>query len=124
MLTDLRLKNLKPKERLYKVADRHGLYAAVLPSGGISFRFNYRGNGRQETVTLGRYGAGGMTLAEARSALAEARKTLTSGESPARTKNERIQRKKAEETFFGLSRALAGEVQNGGVDPRHAALDV
>ncbi|MYM22599.1 tyrosine-type recombinase/integrase [Duganella sp. FT135W] len=99
MLSDLKLKNLKPRERLYKLADRDGLYVAVLPSGGISFRFNYRVNGRQETVTLGRYGIGGMTLAEARSALAEARKTLTGGDSPARNKNERIQHKKAEETF-------------------------
>lgn len=76
MLTDTRLKNLKPQHRLYKIADRDGLYVAVLPSGGVSFRFNYRVNGRQETVTLGRYGVGGMTLAEARTALAEARKTL------------------------------------------------
>ncbi|WP_229255674.1 tyrosine-type recombinase/integrase [Duganella sacchari] len=65
----------------------------------MSFRFNYRVNGRQETVTLGRYGVGGMTLAEARTALAEARKTLNSGESPARTKTERIQQRKAEESF-------------------------
>jgi hypothetical protein len=69
------------------------------PAGGISFRFNYRVNGRQETLTLGRYGLGGMTLAEARAALAEARKTLVGGESPARTKQERAQRKKAQETF-------------------------
>jgi hypothetical protein len=38
----------------------------VAPSGGISFRYNYRVGGRQETITLGRYGVGGTTLAEAR----------------------------------------------------------
>lgn len=59
MLTDMKIKNLGPRERPYKVADRDGLYVAVLPSGGISFRFNYRVNGRQETLTLGRYGVGG-----------------------------------------------------------------
>jgi hypothetical protein len=64
----------------------------------VSFRFNYRVNGRQETLTLGRYGVGGMTLAEARMALVEARKMLAGGESPARTKQERAERKKAQET--------------------------
>lgn len=99
MLTDAKLKSLKPQQRAYKVADRDGLYVSVSPAGGISFRFNYRVNGRQETLTLGRYGVGGMTLAEARTALIEARKTLAGGQSPARTKTERAQRKKAQETF-------------------------
>lgn len=99
MLTDLKLKNLRPAERPYKVSDSDGLYVAVSTAGGISFRFNYRVNGRQETLTLGRYGVGGMTLAEARTALAEARKMLAAGESPARNKMERIQRRKEQETF-------------------------
>ena len=54
-----KLKNLKPGERAYKVSDRDGLYVSVSTAGGISFRFNYRVNGRQETLTLGRYGVGG-----------------------------------------------------------------
>ncbi|WP_101743505.1 Arm DNA-binding domain-containing protein, partial [Klebsiella aerogenes] len=29
MLTDIKLKNLKPKDKLYKVTDRDGLYVAV-----------------------------------------------------------------------------------------------
>lgn len=99
MLTDFKLRNLKPAERAYKVADRDGLYVLVAPSGGISFRFNYRVNQRQETVTLGRYGIGGMTLAEARAALEEARKTLAGGQSPARTKTERNQSKKTQQSF-------------------------
>jgi hypothetical protein len=35
MLTDAKLRNLKPKERGYKVADRDGLYVQVAVSGGI-----------------------------------------------------------------------------------------
>jgi integrase len=99
MLTDTKLKNLKPGERPYKVSDRDGLYVSVSPAGGISFRFNYRINGRQETLTLGRYGAGGMTLAEARNVLTEARKTLAGGVSPARSKKEQTKRRKSQETF-------------------------
>jgi len=95
MLTDAKLKNLKGREVPYKVADRDGLYVLVSPSGGISFRYNYRVNGRQETLTLGRYGAGGMTLAQARDALADARAALREGVSPARSKTQRELRKKA-----------------------------
>lgn len=76
MLTDTRLRHLKPKEKLYKVNDRDGLYVAVTPAGTISFRYNYSINGRQETVTFGRYGVGGITLAEARERLNEAKKKL------------------------------------------------
>lgn len=71
MLTDTKLRNLKPKEKLYKVNDRDGLYVAVTPAGSVSFRYNYAINGRQETVTFGRYGIGGITLAEARERLGE-----------------------------------------------------
>jgi len=76
MLTDIRLRHLKPKDKLYKVNDRDGLYVAVTPAGTISFRYNYSINGRQETVTFGRYGVGGITLAEARERLNEAKKMV------------------------------------------------
>lgn len=61
MLTDTKLRNLKPRDKLYKVNDRDGLYVAVTPAGSISFRYNYSINGRQETITFGRYGVGGIT---------------------------------------------------------------
>ena len=38
MLTDTALKQLKPKDKTYKVADRDGMYVAVSPSGSITFR--------------------------------------------------------------------------------------
>lgn len=47
MLTDTKLRNLKPQEKLYKVNDRDGLYVAVTAAGSISFRYNYSINGRQ-----------------------------------------------------------------------------
>lgn len=86
MLTDTKLRNLKPQDKLYKVNDRDGLYVAVTPAGGISFRYNYAINGRQETLTIGRYGVRGVTLAEARERLSEAKKMIAAGKSPAREK--------------------------------------
>ena len=62
MLTDTKLKNLKPAEKIYKVSDRDGLYVAVLPSGTVSFRYNYTINSRQETLVIGQYGL--LNLAE------------------------------------------------------------
>ena len=99
MLTDTKLRNLKPKDKLYKVNDRDGLYVAVTTAGTISFRHNYSISGRQETLTIGRYGTGGITLAEARERLSEAKKMITAGKSPAREKARDKARVKDAETF-------------------------
>lgn len=100
MLTDTKLRNLKPREKPYKVPDRDGLYVMVLETGTISFRYNYRINGRQETVVLGRYGAGGITLQEAREKLNTSKRALEAGQSPAREKV-RMRRKQVGEETFG-----------------------
>ncbi len=99
MLTDTKLRNLKPQGKLYKVSDRDGLYVAVTPAGSISFRYNYSINGRQETVTFGRYGLSGITLAEARDRLGEAKKMIVAGKSPAKEKAHAKARMKVAETF-------------------------
>lgn len=82
MLTDTKLKSLKPQAKLYKVSDRDGLYVAVSSGGTVSFRYDYRINGRRETLTIGKYGPDGITLAEAREKLNEAKKMVEAGESP------------------------------------------
>lgn len=99
MLTDTKLKNLKPQEKLYKVSDRDGLYVAVLTSGSVSFRYDYRINGRRETLVIGQYGRDGITLAEARDELISAKKLLKSGQSPAAAKRDGIKRIQGAETF-------------------------
>ncbi|WP_322060240.1 tyrosine-type recombinase/integrase [Paraburkholderia sp. J63] len=105
MLTDLELRALKPTGRIYKVADQRGLYVAVTSSGTVSFRFDYRLNGRRETLVIGRYDPGlpargaraadelsfGMSvrLAEARMLLERARRDVERGVSPSRSKVEK-----------------------------------
>ena len=102
MLTDMGLRALKPSQRLFKVADQGGLYAAVTPTGIVSFRFDYRIHGRRETLVVGRYdpslGARKtrdvagldygvlLSLAEARLLLARAKRSVECGESPSRAK--------------------------------------
>lgn len=99
MLTDTKLRNLKPKDKLYKVPDRDGLYVAVTETGTVSFRYNYSINGRQETVTFGRFGVGGITLSEARELLGEAKKMVAAGKSPAKEKARQKARVRDAETF-------------------------
>ncbi|GLX63328.1 integrase [Proteus vulgaris] len=99
MLTDTKLRSLKPQDKLYKVSDRDGLYVAVTKSGVISFRYDYRFNGRRETVTFGRYSADGITLAEARAELIEAKRLLNAGISPASKKRDGIESKKIGTVF-------------------------
>jgi integrase len=102
MLTDMQLRALKPGEKLYKVADQHGLYVAVTKTGVISFRFDYEFNRRRETLVIGRYDAGigarntralekldfgmSLSLSEARLLLSRANRSLQQGESPSRSK--------------------------------------
>lgn len=86
MLTDTKLKSLKPKDKVYKVADRDGLYVSVSVAGTVTFRYDYRINGRRETLTIGKYGADGINLAEARERLMVARKQVSEGISPASEK--------------------------------------
>jgi integrase len=99
VLTDTALKNLKPKESLYKVADRDGMYVVVAPSGTITFRYDYRLNGRRETLTIGRYGPAGLSLARAREKCLDARRALSEGQSPAQEKQREKRRIKEAKSF-------------------------
>ncbi|WP_174502308.1 tyrosine-type recombinase/integrase [Acidiphilium sp. C61] len=100
MLTDTALKNLKPKGKPYKVSDRDGMYVVVAPSGTVTFRLDYRLNGRRETVTLGQYGPAALSLARAREKTVDARRAVMEGNSPAHEK-QRAKRRIKEAKNFG-----------------------
>ncbi|NTJ64896.1 tyrosine-type recombinase/integrase [Agrobacterium rhizogenes] len=99
MLTDAGLKALKPKEKLYKIVDRDGMYVVVQPSGTIVFRYDYRLNGRRETLTIGRYGPGDLSLARARERLVDAKRMISEGVSPAHEKQREKRRLKEAKSF-------------------------
>ncbi len=85
-LTDTRIKALKasPKNRSY--SDRDGLYLLVTPNGAKSFRYNYRINGKQKTITYGLYPK--LTLADARDRHLEATKLLAADIDPMNARKE------------------------------------
>lgn len=99
MLTDTALINLKPKSKIYKVLGRDGTSVAVSAAGSITFRYDYRLNGRRETITLGRYELAGMSLETARERLLDAKRSVYLGLSAALKKQWAERRLTAAETF-------------------------
>lgn len=83
-LTDTALKALRPRERVFTVADDRGLYVEVFPTGGVVWRYRYRLNGKLEKLTLGKYPA--LTLKNARIKRDEAAQAAAMGTSPAEQK--------------------------------------
>ena len=111
MLTDVSLKNLKSKGKVYKVADRDGMYVAVAPSGQITFRYDFRLNGRRETLTIGRYGRDGISLAAARERCGAARKLVAEGRSPAHEKQREKKRVAFAQTFGAVGKGWFKEAR-------------
>nr|NMN90899.1 Site-specific recombinase XerD [Brenneria salicis ATCC 15712 = DSM 30166]RBP61519.1 uncharacterized protein DUF4102 [Brenneria salicis ATCC 15712 = DSM 30166] len=103
MLTDTALRNLKPKARPYKVSDRDGMYVTVSPTGTVTFRYDYRLNGRRETLTIGRYGPAGISLALAREKLLDAKRAISEGRSPAHEKQREKRRLTAAKHFGDMA---------------------
>jgi len=103
MLIDIQLRRLKPQKKIYKVTDLDGLYVAVSPTGTRLFLYDYRINGRRETLTIGQYGADGILLAEARAQLIVAKKLIKSGVSPAVKKHDSKNQIRNAETFANFT---------------------
>jgi integrase len=80
MLSDAKLRSLKPDARPYKLADGGGLYVLVTPTGSKLWRIAYRFGGKQKTLALGPYPT--ITLAEARERREAAKRELSSGRDP------------------------------------------
>ncbi|WCB45287.1 tyrosine-type recombinase/integrase [Nitratidesulfovibrio vulgaris] len=79
-LKELQIKALKPKERLYRIADSDGLCLEVAPSGGKRWRFRYRFCGQAKMISLGTYPT--VSLKDARLARDDAKRTLSAGVDP------------------------------------------
>jgi integrase len=80
MLTDTKLRTLKPREKVYRVADTNGLCIEVRPTGTKLWRYRYRYAGKASMLPLGEYPA--TSLAEARTGRDKARALVKSGGNP------------------------------------------
>lgn len=81
MLTDTRLRSLKPRDKIYRMADSRGLCVEVRPTGTRIWRYRYRYAGKANMLTIGEYPL--VSLAEARAQRDAARALLQAGTDPA-----------------------------------------
>ena len=80
MLTEVKIRALKPRARLYRVADGDGLCVEIPPNGSRLWRFRYRYGGNARMLSLGAWPA--VALADARERRDAARKLLAKGINP------------------------------------------
>jgi len=86
-LNDVKIRNLKPRVKVYKVSDFDGLYIAITPSGSKLWRFKYRLDGKEKLLSIGAYPAIG--LAQARQIRDAARAAVATGNDPSEAKKEK-----------------------------------
>lgn len=79
-LTDVAIRNAKPRAKPYKMGDTLGLFLLVQPSGGKLWRFKYRIHGKEGKLAIGTYPSVG--LADARRKRDEARDLVAAGKDP------------------------------------------
>lgn len=103
-LTDVAIRNAKPRAKAFKLYDSAGLYLEVSPSGGKWWRLKYRFDGKERRISLGVYPA--VKLTEARDRRDAERKILASGVDPSvnRQTEKTAQEIKAASSFEQVTR--------------------
>ncbi|GLQ26259.1 tyrosine-type recombinase/integrase [Sulfitobacter pacificus] len=98
-LSDIQVRNLKPREKAYKVFDFEGLFVLVKPNGSKLWQMKYRLYGKERLFSIGVYPD--VTLAQARKAKEEARAKLATEIDPSEAKQteKRMKREEAGQTF-------------------------
>lgn len=79
-LTDVAIRNAKPRSKPYKLGDSLGLFLLITPGGGKLWRVKYRIYGKEKALAVGVYPEVG--LADARRRRDEARRLLLDGKDP------------------------------------------
>jgi integrase len=99
-LTDTAIRNAKPKDKPYKLADEKGLFLLVNPNGSRWWRLKFRIGGKEKLLSLGVYPA--VSLKEARDKRDEARKLIAQGVDPCAQR--KATRAAEAETFEAIAR--------------------
>lgn len=112
-LTELAIRNLKPKNKVYRVADSNGLTLEISPTGSKLWRWRYYYQGKAQMLALGKYPA--VSLAEARKRRDDARMLVDTGKHPTREKKLQKIRKahEGENTFEKVARRCLAIRQKG-----------
>lgn len=103
-LSDIKIKALKPKEKIYRAFDGQGLYIEVSPTGSKYWRLKYRIFGKERRMALGVYPE--VSLKEARDKKDEARKLISENIDPSKDKKRKkvLSQENEENTFESVAR--------------------
>ena len=85
MLTDVTIRNAKPKDKPYKLKDAEGLHLLIMPNGNRHWRLRFRINGKETMRSLGSYDPDSpehVSIADAREGRNDARKLIRKGSNP------------------------------------------
>jgi len=117
-LTELAIKHLKPRDKIYRLADSGGLCIEVSPKGSKLWRWRYKFNGKGQLLALGKYPH--VSLAKARKLRDEAREMLLAGKHPTREKKAQNLRRTAEgeNTFERIARNWL-ELRQSGLNEKY-----
>lgn len=101
MLSDAKIKTLKPKEKLYRILDAERLYIEVRPTGKKIWRFKYVFNGKEGSISLGEYPT--ISLLEARRLKQVEQVRLSKGLNPSDEKKKTRQKEMSATTFKDIA---------------------
>ena len=85
-LTDIAVRNFRPKEKPFKVAAGRGLHLLVKPDGSKFWVFRYRFNDVENSLSMGRYPD--VSLADAEEKVRAAHKSITQSINPSELRKE------------------------------------
>ena len=100
MLDDTQVRNLRPKHKLYRVSDSHGLCIEINPNGSKLWRHRYRFNNKATMKALGTYPE--VSLLDARQARDRNKQLLKQGLNPKRPKIDNYRDNPDEISFKGM----------------------
>lgn len=113
-LTDLALRNAKPEEKPYKLADGGGLHLFVTPNGSRLWRLKYRIDGKEKLLSLTPYPT--IPLAKAREKRDEAKRFLADGIDPSAAKREarRVETAARSDSFRTVAEEFLAKMEREG----------
>lgn len=113
-LTEAKVTSLKAKARPYKVSDYDSLFVLVTPNGSKLWKFKFRVDGKEKSLSFGKHPA--VSLKRARFLRDEARTQIAEGRDPAQAKQKaKIRKKKVSEHTFAkfAEQFLAKQLKEG-----------
>lgn len=89
-LTNIEIKNAKPKEKDYKLFDGGGLFLLVATTGGKRWRLKFRLNNKENIIALGTYPS--ISLKDAREIRDNYKSMIAKGINPIEEKKSKLKK--------------------------------